>query len=189
MDNDFVEQLYENYLVELQRFCALQFRHSPTYMPIVDDVVQDVFLKALKHETLLRQHPNPYGWLALTCRNAVKSIVRRDIRRREILGKPVAVEEYEDIAQQQDDIVRWMDKMQHEDTIRHLRERLTPLEHQVYEAYFEQDLSASDTADRLQVTVESVRGAVQRIRRKALRHESITTLLILICSIIGGRYL
>lgn len=158
-------------------------------MSSVDDVVQDVFLKALKHEKLLREHPNPYGWLALTCRNAVKSIVRRDIRRREILGKPIAVEEYEDIAQQQDDIVRWMDKMQHEATLKWLRDSLTPLERQVYEAYFELDQSAAATADQLQVTVESVRGAVQRIRRKALRHETLAVALLLWGQIIGGRYL
>lgn len=191
MENDFVEHLYACYLVELQRFCALQFRHSPVYMSSVDDVVQDVFLKALKHETELRRHPNPYGWLALTCRNACKSIVRRDLRRREILGKPIPVEEHDDIAQQQDDIVRWMDRMQHEETLSRLQASLSPLEQKVYDAYFVQDNSAQETADLLRVTVESVRGTVQRIRRKALRHETLAVIsgLMLLNHWLGGGHL
>ncbi len=48
VNDQFIDELYRDYAEELHRYCAMQFHFAPAYMPTVDDIVQEVFIKAYR---------------------------------------------------------------------------------------------------------------------------------------------
>lgn len=178
MNHDFIEELYREYHEELHRYCAMQFRFSPQYMPMVDDVVQEIFFKAFLHQTEVIDHPNPMGWLCVACKMMCKSIIRRDLRRREIAGVSVPLEDCNDFQQRMDDIMRWAEQQDDREVLESLKKTLTATEIKVYEAYYEQGDSDREAAEKLGMTLVAVRGVLQRIRNKAKKHDFLTILCV-----------
>ena len=176
MNDQFIEELYGNYYEELHRYCALQFHFASAYMPTVDDIVQDVFIKAYRNRKELLAHDNKMGWLCITCRNMCRSIVRRDLRRREITGVVVPLEDCNDYAQRLDDIMRWVEQQEDREVLDALKQTLTETEACVYKAYYEDGQSDHEVAENLGMTRVAVRGVLQRIRNKAKKHDFLTIL-------------
>ncbi len=156
----------------------MQFHFSAAYMAYVDDIVQEVFIKAYKNQTELASHPNQIGWLCITCRNMCISIIRRERRRQEIIGRMVPMENCDEYAQRLDDIMRWLEKQEDQEVLLALKQTLTPVEVRVYESYYERGNSDRETADALGMTLVAVRGVLQRIRNKAKEHEFLTILCL-----------
>ncbi len=178
MESSFIVQLYNDYSEELHRYCAMQFHFSATYMSYVDDIVQEVFIKAYKDQMELVNHPNQMGWLCITCRNMCISIIRRERRRQEIVGRMVPMDDCHEYAQRLDDIMRWLERQEDQEVLLALKQTLTPVEVRVYESYYERGNSDRETADALGMTLVAVRGVLQRIRNKAKKHEFLTILCL-----------
>lgn len=176
MNDQFIEELYKNYYEELHRYCAMQFHFAPAYMPTVDDIVQEVFIKAYRNRKELLTHDRRMGWLCVTCRNMCRSIVRRDLRRRDIIGTQVSLEDCNDFSQRLDDIMRWLEQREDQDVLEALKQTLTSLELSVYKSYYEDGRSDHDVAEEQGMTLVAVRGVLQRIRNKANKHEFLTIL-------------
>lgn len=179
MNDQFIEELYKNYYEELHRYCAMQFHFSPAYMPTVDDIVQEVFIKAYCNRKELLTHDSKMGWLCITCRNMCRSIVRRDLRRKELTGVAVPLEDNYDYVQRLDDIMRWVEKQEDREVLDALKQALTDTEARVYRAYYESGQSDQESADALGMTRVAVRGVLQRIRNKAKKHDFLTILCFL----------
>lgn len=164
----FVEDLYRRYLPTLQRFCVQYLLSWPRCLPYADDYVQETFVKALKCQAKLKKHPNPYGWLVVTCKNICNTAIRNDVIRCKITGTPISLENSNvDIPDPKDDILRWLCQEDDRERIKSLTDKLTSQEYAVFDAYFLDHLSLQETADRNGVTKNSVQGALQRIRQKA----------------------
>ena len=176
VNDQFIEELYRNYYEELHRYCAMQFHFAPAYMSTVDDIVQEVFIKAYCNRKELLAHDNKMGWLCITCRNMCRSIVRRDLRRKELTGIAVPLEECNDYVQRLDDIMRWVEQQEDREVLDALRQKLTDTEALVYKAYYAEGQSDWEIAETLGMTHSAVRGVLQRIRNKAKKHEFLTIL-------------
>lgn len=176
VNDQFIEELYRDFYEELHRYCAMQFHFSPAYMPTVDDIVQEVFIKAYRNRKELLTHDNKMGWLCITCRNMCRSIVRRDLRRKELIGVSVPLEECNDYVQRLDDIMRWVEQQEDREVLDALKQTLTDTEARVYRAYYEEGQSDQEAADNLGMTRVAVRGVLQRIRNKAKKHDFLTIL-------------
>ncbi len=176
VNDQFIEELYRDYYEELHRYCAMQFHFSPAYMPTVDDIVQEVFIKAYRNRKELLTHDSKMGWLCITCKNMCRSIVRRDLRRKELTGVAVPLEDCNDYVQRLDDIMRWVEQQEDREVLDALKQTLTDTEARVYRAYYEEGQSDRETADNLGMTRVAVRGVLQRIRNKAKKHDFLTIL-------------
>lgn len=176
VNDQFIEELYRNYYEELHRYCAMQFHFAPAYMPTVDDIVQEVFIKAYRNRKELLTHDSKMGWLCITCRNMCRSIVRRDLRRKELTGVAVPLEDCNDYVQRLDDIMRWVEQQEDREVLDALKQTLTDTEARVYRAYYEAGQSDQEAADHLGMTRVAVRGVLQRIRNKAKKHDFLTIL-------------
>ena len=165
MRGDFVTGLYEEYLGMLVRYCEYLLRYDPKFMPQVEDVVHDVFVVALRKEEALRRHPNPCGWLMKACWNKCYTLLRRELgrgARLELLGEITA-------DAQQDAIIRLLERLNAQELLQALQEKLSETERRVYPAYFVDQKSAQEAADGLDMKKSAVEEAVRRIRRKAAR--------------------
>ncbi len=176
MNDQFIDELYRDYAEELHRYCAMQFHFAPAYMPAVDDIVQEVFIKAYRERKDLMEHTNKMGWLCVACRNMCRSIVRRDLRRRELIGIAVPLDDCNDYAQRLDDIMRWVEQQEDREVLDALKQTLTAAERRVYQAYYEEGQSDQEVADTQGMTLVAVRGVLQRIRNKAKKHDFLTIL-------------
>lgn len=174
MNDEFIEELYRNHYEELHRYCAMQFHFTPAYMSAVDDIVQEVFIKAYRNRKRLMDHSNKMGWLCVTCRNMCRSIVRRDLRRKELSGVSIPLEDCNDYVQRLDDIMRWVEQQEDLEVLENLKKTLTDSEVRVYKAYYEDGQSDQDVAETLGMTQVAVRGVMQRIRNKAKKHDFLT---------------
>lgn len=177
MDKGFVEMLYEQYLGALLRYCDHLMHFDPKYKQQAEDIVHEVFIVALQKQDVLIRHPNPYRWLALTCRNKCYTILRRDLHRREIVGQPVEYTDGITMVNQQDAIINLLHRLDAEIFLSDLYSRLSPMEKQVFPVYFVERRSLKETAEVLGLKVDTLNNAVSRIRKKALRMNWLTLLV------------
>lgn len=177
MDKSFVEMLYEQYLNDLLKYCEILLRYDPKYRQQAEDIVHDVFVVAIQKQDALMHHPNPYRWLAKTCWNKCYTLLRRDLKRRSIVGQQVEYIDGLSVEGQQDAIVRLLHRLDAEDYLDKLYEQLSPLEKAVYPVYFIEDKSLKETAEELGIKVEAINDAIRRIRKKAHRIEWIAFLM------------
>ncbi len=75
--NQWFSTLFENYYALLYRIGRLFLGASSTYETIIEEEIQETFIKAWQNERKLRAHPNPAGWLVLTFRRRLMARCRK----------------------------------------------------------------------------------------------------------------
>ncbi len=171
-DEEFIEKLFFQYHDTLQYFCMVYFPESQ-YLSCVDDCIQEVFLAAYKKRKKLMLHSNPYAWLKNACKKQCKVMMRDKNRHAKILQKYCNHEE-----SVKDDVLAWLKQNHAIEQLMVLESQLTDTEKKIYQSYFLNDQSACKSAQENETSEAAVRGAIQRIRKKASKLEMIFFLLI-----------
>ncbi len=171
-DKEFIEKLFFQYHDTLQYFCMAYFP-EPQYLSSIDDCIQEVFLAAYKKRKKLMLHPNPYAWLKNACKKQCMVMMRNRNRHTKILQKNCNHEE-----SVKDDVLAWLNQNHAIEQLMVLESQLTDNEREIYQAYFLHDQSARKIAQENEISEAAVRGAIQRIRKKASQLEMIFFLLI-----------
>lgn len=172
-------ELFAKYHDALERYCKRLVHYDPKYFSLAEDSVQIAFLTALKHPESFNNSPNQYGWLAVCCKNHIMSKLRQQKNRTNIIGVSVSFEECETVQDPTDAIIRWMESSDSREYISKIYTSLSSSEKKIFEDYYLHDCSLKETAIRNNITVGSVRGAVQRIRKKAKNMEFLSIILFL----------
>lgn len=71
--NGLIETLFREYYSLLFRYAKISLQNAD----LAQDVVQDVFHEALKHQETLATHENPGGWLMQTLKNKLRECKRQ----------------------------------------------------------------------------------------------------------------
>lgn len=161
--NAILSDLFAEYHDALEKYCKRLVHYDPKFYTLAEDSVQIAFLTALKHPESFNSSPNPYGWLAICCRNHIMSKLRQMKNRARIVGVHVSFEACENVEDPTDAIIRWMESSTSQEYIDSIYDSLSSSEKKIFEDYYLRDCSLQETATRNGVTVGSVRGAVQRI--------------------------
>lgn len=167
-DTAFIEKLFSLYNEDLKRFCISYLRTRPELMNNADDFVQETFLQAIKCQKKLVDHVNVFGWLYLTCKKRCDSAIARYNRRKRILKQPVSLDTIPELSDPSDSIVQWLCQTDIKEKLHLLNDKLTPLERSVFDVYFLDHSSLKETSKRCGVSIDSVRGSIQRIRKKLI---------------------
>ena len=181
-----IEQFYREKSQELVRLCRAMLCMRGLVGVDPEDVVQKVVLRAWEKRQKLTQHPNLMGWFVDACKKECNALLRRNKcqRRKLVLSVPLAYEMALD--RQQDIILRWLNEMEAKEILAELINQLTPLEKRVYELYYEQDMTARNTAEKLHEKVNAVNDAARRIRKKTLRIYQGLLKMILLTLVLGN---
>lgn len=187
-EESFIEHLFVTYHEALKYYCMRCFSYQSHFLPYVDDCIQEVFFAALKKKDKLFVHPNPYAWLRNACKKQCLMVLRRNKIWQKVIGKYETTEVPAPTTCIEDDILRWLCLYDTEKWVKNLKERLSDSERLVFIEYFENEKSAVDIAKIHHTSVSSIRGAIQRIRKKALHIELLIMVLgqfslFLLCSI------
>lgn len=177
--NDQLTALFENNHNALEQYCKRLVHYDPKFFTLAEDAVQVAFMKALLDPDSFRSATNKYGWLAICCKNHISSKLRQYKNRNDIVGQHVSFEACKSVEDPVDAIIRWMNSSYSQGIIDSVYASLSPSEKQIFKDYYQRSFSLEETAKLNNVSVGSVRGAVQRIRKKAKEMKFLIMLLII----------
>lgn len=165
---DLLEELYQKYYRVVYNHCLLMIRHQNRYVHLVDDCVQEAFVTLIHSYPKLTGHPNHVGWLCNAAWNRMRSAIRRtkkDDRKLEKLKHSLKA----DAAHTESAFDRWINKEESLFQLEKIYQTLTGIERKVYDSYFVDELSLNETAEENDISRNSVRSAIDRIRKRARR--------------------
>lgn len=157
----FFEQLCVEYYEKILRYLYASLGDEVT----AKDCVQDVFLTACQKSELLRQHPNPGGFLFQTAKTLAHKARRESFSRmlRETSDDVDAV----DVADLKADIITMLDKqIDEQEYIETVLSQLTDEKRKIYSLYYLNKKSMSEIAALLGVEEAAVRMRYVRLRRE-----------------------
>ena len=175
-----LQLLYEQYYDTIFRYCQVIVHYQPQYNPLIEDCVQDAFIKAIEPPERFRASPNPAAWLAKAAGNKLRSNLAREERRTKILPFiKRELQESVDLFHTEYDLL--LDKEIIQEKLLHICDLLTEREKLVFHAVFLEGKSIKSSAASTGLSVNSVRAAVFRIRKRALSENIFLILVFLRC--------
>ena len=175
-----LQLLYEQYYDTFFRYCQVIVRHWPHYNPLIEDCIQDAFIKAIEHPEKFYTSPNPAGWLAKAASNKLRSNLAREEHRNKVLPFIKRdLQENVDLFYTEYDL--FLDKEMIREKLLHIYSLLTEREKLVFNAVFLEGKSIKSSAVSTGLSVNSVRSAVFRIRKRALSENFLVILVFLRC--------
>lgn len=164
--NSLLEELYQEYYKVVYDHCLHMLGYNERLNHLIDDCVQEAFVTYMLSEKKLRNHPNPVGWLCKTAWNRMRNAIRmtsKDNRIVEELINDVKVNSgYIEPA-----FDLWSNIEAPSSKLTKIDQSLTEIERKVFDSYFLDDLSLDETAAENHISMNSVRSALDRIRKRA----------------------
>lgn len=139
---------------------------------MVEDIVQDVFLEAVKKYDSFKNHPNQIGWLYQTAQYKIKEYERKLRKLNES-----DIEELEDVMAD-DNVSGYLET----ELKLLLCEAMTPEERLRYYRYFLWGWTIEEIAEAEGISVNNMRVKITRLKKKLLQQVNISVLLGMILS-------
>ena len=165
----FLDKMYGTYARTLLVYSFSMLRALPDAFPLAEECVQETFERAMLRMNTLSRHKAPERWFMNTCRKITLSRRRKLLNRLRITGRPLPYEEIAGAVSAGDNVEDWVLRNDLFERKQQLLDLLTEEEQTVYRCYYEEDRSLKDSAEALNLSVNAVRGAVQRIKGKLMR--------------------
>ena len=161
-----LEELYQKYYRTVYNHCLIMIRYQKRFADLIDDCVQEAFITFILSYSKLAKHPNHVGWLCNAAWNRMRSVIRR-VRKDDKKLKILVNSMKNDTNQ-----IEWAFEQLHskEESLFYLDKiyrTLTDIERTVFDDYFLNNLSLNETAKKSDISRNSVRSAVDRIRKRA----------------------
>ena len=162
----FLNQLPEKYGDSLSKYAYRFFGYKPHMLPVVEDAVQETFIKAIRDVEDLMKHQNQHGWMKTSLKHILLNKCRDMNRRKEELFG--AETDIPAIAKQAmvNALERWESRITLPEVIERAGEILTKDEMESFVDHYLIGLTTEETAAQEGVSAGTVRGRLSRIRKK-----------------------
>lgn len=164
---EFIGRLYAANFDLLEKMCLRMADYDPACADLAADAIQEAFLSADRHYRKLLRHPNPSGWLVLTCKNRMRDALRRERGRRRFAAWSLDGDDSLPLADAGSALDAWIDQEASQQQVEELLKKLTPAERDIAQSYFVEERTMKEAARAGSTTVSSVKSAISRIRGKA----------------------
>lgn len=178
--NKLLESLYSKYYDSVFRFCVVIAEYDKQYYPLIEDCIQDAFVKAILKYDDYKNYKNPMGWIARVASNRLRSEIRKERDRRKTMFSRMQVKS-EDMVFFADDVEKKLERAAMKEDILRIYQMLTDLEKTVFHEYFLDGKTVKETADNSGLSENSVRAAIRRIRKRSKVTKFFAFILILRC--------
>lgn len=168
----FVSDLYERYAGDLYAACRKSIGNSSEFKEVIDNSVGDTFIQCIRSCDTVRQHPNPGGWLQVTCRHMLWQNMDRYVSR--CLKTTLPGERYLDRLPTEDTA----DVVARKDTLREIHEYLTEEEWIAFCEVRLKGMRIADVASKHGMSVSKVKALLHKISIKLARYFSCTIVLL-----------
>jgi len=160
-----VDKLFDEYHIAVKNHCLNKLDRTSPFISSVDDYVQRAFLTLYEQYDEVVNHPNLIGWLNNAAWNCFRDDLRANHNHERIIkdkghlipGAVVTVKM---------GIEAWLDNDTLECFIKQILLMLTVLEKTVFNSYFIEDYSMAETAEKNGLSLNAVRSAIDRIRKR-----------------------
>lgn len=161
----FVEELYITYYDDIRKYAFRFTNYASSKAGMVEECVQDTFVKAFLNYDVVLKHANTIAWLKRACQNSLLDAIKKENRHTShfINTENMEVIPNDDL----DSFHRWLACQDAIDDLSTLLSALTPQETQICQDRFIDGLSIGDTADKNGMSYDATHATIKRIRRKA----------------------
>ena len=178
--NKLLEELHHKYYESVYSLCLTVAEYDPTAHELIEDCIQDAFVKAITSYSKYKDYNNPMGWIARVATNKLQSELRK--RNRHVKVTPLyAPEKLADMNLLSDGIESELKQKDIARQIARIYDMLTTTEKTIFDAYFMDEKSVNQTAKETGLSVNSVRSGIRRIRKKARAAKSLQIIFVLGC--------
>ena len=157
-NNELIEALFREYYSLLLRYAKISLQNAD----LAQDVVQDVFHEALKHQETLATHDNPGGWLMQTLKNKLRECKRQLGRMGTMFQSLEELPEYY-LLTEDDEIGEGIDSV-----LANIKQHLTEDEFYLLKRITLDKASHLEMSKELDITVWTSQKRLARIRDKLL---------------------
>lgn len=164
--NKLLEHLYDQYYDSVFRLCLSIVSYNQQYSPLIEDCIQDAFVKALTHYEEFKDYANPMGWVALTTTNRLKNELRK-VQKHNRVSFSLTPDELESLAFSYEEEEHFINKIEASEQIARLYDMLTERERVVFKEYFVEGKRLREVVDDTGLSMDAVRSGVSRIRKRA----------------------
>lgn len=158
--------LFEEHYQSIYRRCFWVAGFQPAYHQLIEDCIQDAFVKAASHYDEYKDYENPVGWIAITACNRLKSELRRERRRKRIFAD-LHPEQLESMAVSENNVENFLKNQEIIDQLCRIYDMLTDKEKLIFQAYFLERKKMREVAAENGMEIGAVRSGIKRIRRRA----------------------
>lgn len=152
-DAAFLERLYKAHYDSIYKLVKRTLYRYTSSKNDISDVVQDVFVVAAKRIDVLREHPNPVGWLLKTAQYECKGYIRTHFDRKEDLFETLDLyADYEDDFAKQDLLVS-------------LEQMLKPEEYALLKAYCIEKRPVEEISREMGISPNLLRVRMHRLKK------------------------
>lgn len=178
--NKLLEQLYKEHYDSVFRLCASITRNDRRLHPLIEDCVQEAFIKAIIHYDEFKDYNNPVGWICVVAINRLKSELRKESNRQKTVFL-LPLRECESTAFSHDNVEQMIRQEAILQKLLDIYNMLTEHEKLVFEEYFINGKKMQKVADDTGLSINSVRSAINRIRKRARSAKNLNIIFILEC--------
>lgn len=177
--NQLLNRLFEQHYQDIYKRCLWVVGFDPKYHPLIEDCIQEAFVKAAKHYNDYKDYENPVGWIALTACNTLRSALRRELRHQQTVlsVEPDALEQAASIPAEADSLFDRQEMIRQLTEIYHM---LTEREKLIFHEYFIERKRMREIALDNDLGLGAVRSGIKRIRRRARSTRHLGVILFLL---------
>lgn len=179
------ELFHENYTLLYRT--GMVFLTGKTQTDLIEEQIQETFLLAWKKRELVKQHPNPQGWLVETFRHCLQHSCRKQVR--EFKHRVFDRDEYyyaEALDSQQDTVEQILEAGEQ---IEQLYRLLGKRDADIFIRFCLHHDKAEEIGQTYGISGAAVRMCVSRVRKKVINNKTLfmsLTIFIYIC-LKGGK--
>lgn len=174
-DDQWLSESFERNYALLYRIGRVILGTDPTWENMIEDQIQETYVRAWQKRSLLKKHPNPDGWAVECFRKCLANACRKQYREWKNRAFPEQPEEYSDETAIPETNAVLKEKSEL------LCQLLGEEDARLFLRYCVDGEKASEIASELRVSEQAFRMRICRIRKKILKNREIFTCLVFLC--------
>ncbi len=150
--------------------CRRKTGYDPAYNDLIDETLQEVFLLAYDQYETLVHHPNVLGWLMQSCNHRLLPYAKQQRFRKKHHSFSLDAPNAPILPMAENPIEHFLEEESAKEKIDTIFRLLTDKEKVVFDAFFINQQSIAHIAQTHQVSQESIKALIYRIRKKAKKN-------------------
>ena len=177
-DDIWFSELYEHNYALLYRIGRVFFEYRTDQETLIEDQIQEAFIRAWQKRKLLKEHPNPDGWMVECYRKCMKNAFRKRIRELKYVEKSIDAEESGVI--KHEDCFSTEKYMESKEQVDILFRLLGQKDAELIIRYCFCNEKAAVIAKEMNISEQALKMRVSRLKKKVLKNREMFTCLVLL---------
>lgn len=175
-DEAWLSQLFARDYALLYRVGRVFLGPESSREPLIEDQIQETFLRAWRKRDLLKKHPNPDGWLVECFRRMLLNACRKQAREWKRRAEGASMGDLPDVSRSSpEEYARTAEQLAS------LRRLLGERDAELFLRYCVYGERADSIAPDFGVSAQALRMRVSRLKRRILAHRDLFFCVLLLC--------